>query len=154
MCSSLTDDLVAAAVILSTPAGAGARSERPEQMSARRLADAVVGSHQPLPIAKPAPCVPRCGENYWDLARVGANHAVKDAGRTERAKAVALCSTTDVEFIGQQQLRLASERACLTFVVLYCDSNGLLHENEAQGLSTLTKVPGVLPLPSMDHSTW
>ena len=86
MCSSLTDDLVAAAVILSTPAGAGARSERPEQMSARRLADAVVGSHQPLPIAKPAPCVPRCGENYWDLARVGANHAVKDAGRTERAK--------------------------------------------------------------------
>ena len=147
MCSSLqhrTDDLVVAAVILSTPAGAGARSERPEQMSARRLADAVVGSHQPLPIAKPAPCVPRCGENYWDLARVGANHAVKDAGRTERAKPLRCAVPPGIYWAAA----VASERACLTFVVLYCDSNGLLHENEAHGLSTLTKVPGVLPLPS------
>ena len=72
-------------------------------------------SHQPLPIAKPAPCVPRCGENCWDLARVGANHAVKDAGRTERAKPLRCAVPPGIYWAAA----VASERACLTFVLRF-----------------------------------
>jgi hypothetical protein len=80
-----TDDLVAAAVILpcpQAPAGAGARSERPDTRADRCQHAHSLPSRTPTPTAKcpnakPAPTRPGVRrDNYWG-PRGGANHAVK-----------------------------------------------------------------------------
>jgi hypothetical protein len=108
-CQHRTDDLVAAAVILSTPAGAVARSERPEQMSARRRpsrpgpSSAVIANAQ-MPSQRPA---------------VSLASAPTTPLRTQaEPKGQSRCAVQYHRCGIYWAAAVASERACLTFVTL------------------------------------
>jgi hypothetical protein len=96
-----TDDLVAAAVILPcprAPAGAGARSERPDNRADRCQHARSLPSRTPTPTAKcpnakPAPTRPGVRrDNYWDLASAPTTPLKDPQNRKAKGKAVLVCT--------------------------------------------------------------
>jgi len=91
----------------------------PRPVQARGQRDQSRCSTQPLAdTATPSSAaIAKCQASapYWGLARVGANHAVKDAGRTERAKPLRCAVPPGIYWAAA----VASERACLTFVLRF-----------------------------------
>lgn len=95
-----TDDLVAAAVILPcprAPAGAGARSERPDNRAdrcqhARSLPLPDADAHCQMPKCQAG--AQRCGrrDNYWDLASAPTTPLKDPQNRKVKGKAVLVCT--------------------------------------------------------------